>query len=57
MVHVGDGWLDAEIFPVLGAGLALNSPFPEVRNATDLALAPEDFRVVVGAISELATRK
>lgn len=56
VVHVGDGWSDAEVFRLVGAGVALNSPYPEVARIADLALATEDFRDVVAGISRLAPR-
>jgi phosphoserine phosphatase len=56
VVHVGDGWSDAEVFRLVGAGVALNSPLPEVDEAADLVLVAQDFRDVVTAISYLAPR-
>lgn len=55
-VHVGDGWSDAEVFRRVGGGVALNSPYPEVALAADLAIVTEDFRDVVEGISRLAPR-
>jgi phosphoserine phosphatase len=56
VVHVGDGWSDAEVFRLVGGGVALNSPYPEVARLADLALVTQDFRDVVAAISRLAPR-
>ncbi len=56
-VHVGDGWSDAELFPLIGGGVALNSPFPDVDRAADLALHVRDFRVVARAILGLPRRR
>jgi len=56
VVHVGDGWSDAEVFRLVGGGVAVNSPLPEVNRAADLALATEDFRDVVEALSRLIPR-
>jgi phosphoserine phosphatase len=57
VVHVGDGWSDAEVFRLVGAGVALNSPLPDVDEAADLVLVTPDFRDVVEAISHLAPRE
>jgi HAD superfamily phosphoserine phosphatase-like hydrolase len=54
--HVGDGWSDAEVFRRVGAGIALNSRFPEVERAADRAVRSEDFRDVVGVLDELRPR-
>ena len=55
-VHVGDGWSDAEVFPIVGGGVALNTDLPEVRAAADLVLATDDFRAVVDALGRLEPR-
>lgn len=55
-VHVGDGWSDAQVFRLVGGGVALNSRLDEVNRAADLALATEDFRVVVDALERLSPR-
>lgn len=55
-VHVGDGWSDAELFPRIGGGVALNSPYPTVDAAADLALHVRDFRSVAGGILGLRPR-
>ena len=55
-VHVGDGTSDAEVFRIVGGGVALNSPFPEVNRVADLALSTDDFRVVVDRIAEIRPR-
>lgn len=56
-VHVGDGWSDADLFPLVGAGVALNSPYPDVDRRADLALHVEDFRPVATAILGLPRRR
>ena len=56
VVHVGDGRSDAALFPLVGAGVALNSPYADVRLAADLALTTNDFREVVLGISRLRPR-
>ena len=56
VVHVGDGWSDAEVFRLVGAGVALNSPYPEVARLADLALVTDDFRDVVAAMDHLTPR-
>jgi phosphoserine phosphatase len=57
VVHVGDGWSDAEVFPHVGGGLALNSPFPEVERAADLCLRTQDFGDVVTALGRMVPRR
>jgi len=57
VVHVGDGWSDAEVFRLVGGGVALNSPYPEVARVADLALVTDDFRDVVAGISHLSPRR
>ena len=56
VAHVGDGWSDAEVFRLVGGGVALNSPLPEVNRAADLALTTEAFPDVVLALSRLSPR-
>lgn len=55
-VHVGDGWADAELFPKVGRGVALNTRLPEVERAADLVLRTGDFRVVAGRLEALGPR-
>jgi phosphoserine phosphatase len=57
IVHVGDGWSDAELFPLVGGGVALNSPYPAVDRAADLVLHLRDFREVARAIIGLSRRR
>jgi phosphoserine phosphatase len=57
VVHVGDGWSDAEVFPRVGGGLALNSRFPEVDRAADLSLRTQDFGDVVVALGRMGPRR
>lgn len=56
VVHVGDGWSDAEVFRLVGAGVALNTPYPEVARIADLALVTQDFRDVVAGIAGVHPR-
>lgn len=56
VVHIGDSWSDAEVFRLVGGGVALNSPFEEVGRAADRVLRTSDFRVVVGVVAELSPR-
>ncbi len=56
-VHVGDGWSDAEVFRLVGAGVALNTPYPEVARIADLALVTQDFRDVAAGIAQLRRRE
>jgi phosphoserine phosphatase len=57
VVHVGDGWSDAEVFPEVGGGLALNSAFPEVNRAADLSLRTRDFGDVVASLGRMVPRR
>jgi len=54
--HVGDGWADARVFPLVGAGIAFNSQLPEVDRAADLALHTDDLYDVVVALDRLVPR-
>jgi len=56
-VHVGDGRSDAEVFRMVGGGVALNSPFPDVNRAADLALSTENFQEVVDGLLHLHPRR
>lgn len=56
-VHVGDGWSDVLVFRIVGGGVALNSPLPEVNDAADLVLTTTDFREVAEAIIHLVPRR
>ncbi len=56
VVHIGDGWADAALFPIVGRGIALNSRLPEVEQAADLALRTNDFREVAVAVERLRPR-
>jgi HAD superfamily phosphoserine phosphatase-like hydrolase len=55
-VHVGDGWADAALFALVGAGVALNSPLPEVERAADLALHLLDVRGLPERVDALRPR-
>ncbi|HTT15710.1 MAG TPA: HAD family hydrolase [Thermoplasmata archaeon] len=54
VVHVGDGWSDAEVFREVGGGIAVNAPLPEVRAAASLAVNSGRFDDVVAAIRSIA---
>ena len=56
VAHVGDGPSDAELFPLVGGGVALNSSSAAVRAAADIAVSATDFRDVVGALGRLSPR-
>jgi phosphoserine phosphatase len=56
VVHIGDGWADAVLFPIVGRGVALNSRLPEVERRADLVLHSNDFREVVAAVEALGAR-
>jgi phosphoserine phosphatase len=56
VVHIGDGWADAALFPLVGRGVALNSSQPEVERAADLVLHADDFEEVARAVETLRPR-
>ncbi len=56
VVHIGDGRADAALFGSVGRGVALNSSFPDVERAADLALHSNDFRQVAAAVEALRPR-
>jgi len=56
VVHVGDGWADAALFPLVGGGVAVNSRLDEVNAAADRTLKTRDFRDVVSALRGLSPR-
>jgi phosphoserine phosphatase len=56
VVHVGDGVVDAELFPLVGGGIALNAVRVDVERAADLVLRTDDFRGVVSAVDRLRPR-
>lgn len=55
-VHVGDGWADARVFPLVGGGIAVNTKLREVAEAADRSLHVSDFREVARAVLELPRR-
>lgn len=57
VVHIGDGWADAAVFPLVGRGVALNSTLPEVDRVADLVIRTDDFRVVVREVAALGPRR
>ena len=57
VVHIGDGWADAELFPLVGGGVALNASSPEVERAADLVLHTDDFEEVAAAVESLRRRR
>jgi phosphoserine phosphatase len=56
VVHIGDGWADAALFPLVGRGVALNSSLPDVDRVADLVLVTDDFRTVARAVETLRPR-
>ena len=56
VVHVGDGWADAALFPRVGRGVALNSALDEVNRAADLAISASSFAEVARRIAALGPR-
>ena len=55
-VHVGDGASDAQLFPLVGSGIALNAAIPAVEAAADLALRTGSFEDVVSGLERLRPR-
>ena len=56
-VHIGDSWADASLFPLVGAGVALNSRLKEVEVAADLVRHLRDLRPLVRALGTLRPRR
>lgn len=56
VVHVGDGWADAVLFPRVGRGVALNSRLDDVNRAADVVLSTDDFAEVARRIAALGPR-
>jgi HAD superfamily phosphoserine phosphatase-like hydrolase len=54
--HVGDRLSDAELFPRIGGGIALNSPDPVVKQRADRAVDTHDLRGIVPVLIELTPR-
>ncbi|MCI4330118.1 MAG: HAD hydrolase family protein [Thermoplasmata archaeon] len=46
-VHVGDGRADAQVFPLVGLGIAFGTQLPDVRAAADVSVDVPDFLEVV----------
>ncbi|MFZ1022968.1 MAG: HAD family hydrolase [Thermoplasmata archaeon] len=55
-IHVGDQISDADIFPHIGGGIALNSSDPRVNDRADRAVRATDLREVVQVLLELSPR-
>ncbi len=53
MVHAGDGWSDAEVFRIVGGGIAVNSSLPEVERAAGASVHTRDFGDLVSALDRL----
>lgn len=56
VAHVGDGWSDAEVFRLVGGGVAVNSALEEVNRAADRVVHTSDFHDVVQALVTLRPR-
>jgi phosphoserine phosphatase len=56
VAHVGDGWSDAEVFRLVGGGIALNSSLADVNQAADRVVRTGDFRDVIRALRTLSPR-
>jgi phosphoserine phosphatase len=57
IVHVGDGWADAALFPHVGAGIAFNSRLREVEQRADAALHADSFAAVLPVLERLRPRR
>jgi HAD superfamily phosphoserine phosphatase-like hydrolase len=57
VAHVGDGWSDAEVFALVGGGIALNSRLEEVNRAADRVLTTQDFGAVVEVLGTMTPRR
>jgi phosphoserine phosphatase len=55
-VHVGDQRQDAELFSLMGGGVALNSRDPVVQGKADRILDTDDLREIVPVLAELEPR-
>ena len=55
--HIGDGGSDAEVFALVGGGIALNAGDPDVVRRADLAITTDDFREVVRRLGSLTPRR
>lgn len=56
VAHAGDGWSDAEVFRLVGGGVAVNSPHEEVNRAADRVVTTRDFRDVVRVLKTFSPR-
>jgi len=56
VVHIGDGWADAALFPYVGAGVAFNSRLPDVERAADAALHSDSFAKLLPVLDRLVPR-
>ena len=57
VVHIGDSRSDAVVFPLVGAGVALNASSSSVEESADLALHLDDFRDLVRSLGRIAPRR
>ena len=57
VVHIGDSTPDAAVFPLIGFGIAMNSPLPEVDRVADAALHVTDLRAVIPILESAHPRK
>ena len=56
VAHVGDGWADAEIFPLVGAGIAFNSVLPDVERRADGVVRSGSLADVLPVLERLRPR-
>ena len=56
VAHVGDGWADAKLFPLVGAGISLNSRLPDVDRAADAAVHAESLTAILPILDHLTPR-
>jgi phosphoserine phosphatase len=56
VVHVGDGWADAEIFSRVGAGIAINTRFREVERKADAVVRTTTLTDILPLLEQLPAR-
>ncbi|MCI4339850.1 MAG: haloacid dehalogenase-like hydrolase [Thermoplasmata archaeon] len=56
IAHVGDGWADAALFPLVGAGIAFNSPLPDVEARADAVVRDGSLSAILPVLERLPPR-
>ncbi len=57
VAHVGDGWADAALFPIVGAGIAFNSPLPDVEARADAVVRDSSRAAILPVLERLGPRR